>query len=38
MMLVTERYKNVLDWFYDVRDKKIEINLSESLFINGDVV
>lgn len=38
IVLVTERYKDVLDWFYDIRDKKIEINLSESLFINGDVV
>lgn len=37
--LVTNRYKNELSWFYNIRDKKVEININPfgSLFLTGDV-
>lgn len=38
--LVTNRYNKDLDWFYDIRGKKIEINMGtlNSLFVTGDVL
>ncbi len=38
IIYVTERYKKNRSWFTSKRDKKVEINLSENLFINGDVL
>ncbi len=38
--LITERYSGDLQWFYDKRNKKIEINYDEGsgFFISGDVI
>lgn len=38
IVYVTDRYKNKIDWFMVSREKKIEINLNNSFFVNGDVV
>lgn len=38
IIFVTDRYKKCQDWFMYTREKKIEMNLNNSLFINGDVV
>lgn len=38
IIYVTDRYRTLKDWFLSVREKKVEINLNDSLFINGDVV
>lgn len=37
--LLTDRYKKDMDWFHKVREKRVEINMSQSaeLFISGDV-
>lgn len=35
---ITERYKKMEDWFISNREKRIEINLSDSIFITGDVI
>lgn len=37
IIYVTDRYKNCQDWFMSVREKKVEMNFNNSLFINGDV-
>lgn len=38
IIYVTDRYKICQDWFMSIREKRVEINFSNSLFINGDVV
>ena len=38
IIYITDRYKGCEDWFLSVREKKVEINFSSSLFLNGDVV
>ena len=38
IIFVSDRYKMDGSWFTSKREKKVEINLSESLFINGDVI
>ncbi len=38
IICLSERYKGCRNWFMDTREKKVEINLGDSLFINGDVV
>lgn len=38
IIYISDRYKKNSSWFTSKREKKVEINLSESLFINGDVV
>ena len=37
--MLTDRYKKDMDWFHKVREKRVEINMSQSaeLFISGDV-
>lgn len=35
---VTDRYINSKEWFCNTREKRIEINFSDELFLNGDVV
>lgn len=37
IIYITDRYKNCHDWFMSVRAKKVEMNFSDALFINGDV-
>ena len=38
--LLTGRYKKDMDWFYKVREKRVEINISQctELFISGDAL
>lgn len=38
LICITGRYKNSLDWFYSLRPKKVEINVSEMIFTTGDVL
>lgn len=38
IIYVSDRYVNNSSWFTSKREKKVEINLSEGLFINGDVI
>lgn len=38
IIYASDRYKKNSSWFTYKREKKVEINLSENLFINGDVV
>lgn len=38
IIYVTDRYRVAKDWFSSVREKRVEINLKDSLFISGDVV
>lgn len=38
IIFVSDRYKIDRSWFTSKREKKLEINLSENLFINGDVI
>lgn len=35
---ITSRYRQYEDWFTKLREKKVEINFSDQLFINGDVL
>lgn len=35
---ISDRYKTCLNWFMNTREKKIEINIGSTLFINGDVI
>lgn len=37
---LTERYKKDIEWFYNLREKKVEINLGRcsELFVTGDVL
>jgi len=36
LIYISERYKPYEDWFYSYREKRIEINVSDELFISGD--
>ncbi|MDD3322175.1 MAG: 4Fe-4S single cluster domain-containing protein [Paludibacter sp.] len=38
--LITDRYNKYEDWFHKVREKRVEINISQSteLFISGDIM
>ena len=38
IIYITDRYKECQDWFISVREKKIEMNFCDALFINGDVI
>jgi len=38
LIFVTERYRPYEDWFYSRRSKRVEINISDNLFITGDKV
>lgn len=38
ILYVTDRYKGCQEWFLSVREKKVEMNFCDTLFINGDVV
>lgn len=38
LIYITDRYKDSQNWFMSVREKKVEVNINETLFINGDVV
>lgn len=38
LICISDRYKNSLDWFYSIRPKKVEMNVSEMIFTTGDVV
>lgn len=38
IVYVTDRYIHNKDWFMTLRAKRIEINLNNSLFVNGDIV
>lgn len=38
LICISDRYKNSLDWFYSIRPKKVEINVSEMIFKTGDVL
>lgn len=38
IIYITDRYKDCNAWFTSVREKKVEINLGSSFFINGDVL
>lgn len=38
IIYVTDRYIGEKQWFLSKREKKIEINFKDSLFINGDVI
>lgn len=38
IIYVTDRYSDMSDWFLNTREKRIEINLSDALFVNGDII
>lgn len=38
LIFISDRYKNSLDWFYSIRPKKVEMNVSEIIFTTGDVL
>jgi anaerobic ribonucleoside-triphosphate reductase activating protein len=38
LIFITERYKPFEKWFYSIRPKRLEINVSSELFITGDKV
>lgn len=38
LICISNRYKNSLNWFYSIRPKKVEINVSEMIFTTGDVL
>lgn len=38
LICISDRYKNSLDWFYSIRPKKVEMNVSEMIFTTGDVL
>lgn len=37
LICISDRYNNSLDWFYSIRPKKVEMNVSEKIFSTGDV-
>ena len=37
IIYITERYKPFKDWFYSYREKRVEINISDKLFMTGDI-
>lgn len=38
IIYVTDRYRDMSDWFLNTREKRIEINLRDALFVNGDII
>ena len=38
IIYVTDRYRDMSVWFLNTREKRIEINLSDALFVNGDII
>jgi len=38
LIYITERYKPYENWFYSYRKKRMEINISDNLFMTGDKV
>ena len=38
IIYLSDRYKKCQNWFIKTREKKIEINLGNMLFVNGDVI
>lgn len=38
IIYITDRYRDMSDWFLNKREKRIEINLSDALFVNGDII
>lgn len=38
IIFITDRYKNKKEWFYNLREKRIEINMKEKALITGDVI
>jgi len=38
LICISDRYKNSLDWFYSIRSKKVELNVSETIHMTGDVL
>lgn len=38
ILLLTDRYKNAVDWFYDCANKKVEVNVSKTIQLNGDKI
>lgn len=38
IIYVTDRYRNMNNWFLNTREKRIEINFSDALFVNGDII
>ncbi len=38
IIYITDRYKACLNWFMNAREKKVEINIGSTLFVNGDVI
>ena len=38
LIYVTDRYRDMSDWFLNTREKRIEINFSDALFVNGDII
>ena len=38
LICISDKYKNSLDWFYSIRPKKVELNVSETIFKTGDVL
>lgn len=38
IIYVSERYRDMSDWFLNTREKRVEINLSDALFVNGDII
>ena len=38
LICVSDRYENALDWFYKIRPKQMEINISDNIITTGDVI
>lgn len=38
IIYVTDRYRDMNNWFLNTREKRIEINFSDALFVNGDII
>lgn len=38
IIYLSDRYKKCQNWFIKTREKKIEINIGNMLFVNGDVI
>lgn len=38
IICISERYKKDVDWFMNTREKRVEINMNDSIFITGDAL
>lgn len=38
LICISNRYRNSLDWFFSIRPKKVEINISDIIITSGDVL